>query len=153
MGFFKTAQSRIARRKCYSNTPAFVKQASMWLKADGMLALQSDKDGVFVLLRSTQAMTKIASSGSAYEQVCEDQPENEFRLAAGTVRSICRTLRKLELSEWARECESNFHERGKKCLISNNNLTIKTHKAVVERRITQSPSLHAFAGFSEALQR
>jgi hypothetical protein len=148
----RIANKRIARRKCYGNTPAFVMMALKWLRHNGMQALQSDKDGVFVILhRSTAdklAAAKISNAGASYKMVADFQPEIDYEQARNTMKGICKTLRALGRDDYARACHEVFDQRGHRGLVSKVNLTVKTHKPVVECRIIHSSPASSFEAIS-----
>ncbi len=151
------ANRRIARSSdTFSNRPAYVTFALKWMKKNGYLAAQSDKDGVFVLVRTCVYDMLIdlkIGSTVCYRRVYEEKHIVTFNLMKPAVHSICKLLREAGCESFARECESVFFERGPKGLVSKVVATIKTHKPVVECRVIHASVGSSFAGFSTIMHR
>lgn len=120
-----------------------------------MVAVPSDKDGVFVLAHKVVieylVKQKLKGSRLAYVQVGIERTIDEYRLAKNSVINMSYTLDKLGHKSWAREALHAFEASCPKGMLSKINITVKTHKPIIECRVIDSARGSYFEGFSGIL--
>lgn len=151
---FILANKRIAR-DTRLGFPAFVTKARGWLREHDHIAVQSDKDGVMVLLHNrlyeTLIEKKFVSTG-CYRRVNEQSHFDSFHRLRETVQTLCKAMRSIGLVKESRECAEVFFGGGPG-LASTITANIKTHKLQVECRLIHASFRSSLAGFSTVLHR
>lgn len=152
------ANKRLARqRDFFSNMPVFRKVALRWLKETGFRAVQSDKDGVFVLIHKDVedrlVSRKISELRRCYHPVSNIAMEVEFRHACAQTNAISKLLKNSGCQHLSRECEQVFRTRGEQGLVSKLTWTIKTHKLQLETRLIHASFQTSLEGYSQLLHR
>jgi hypothetical protein len=143
------------KRRHSASIPAFVKIGCRWLSENNLRGIQSDKDGVFVIVPmdvlEDMIFEKLLTAGGSYREVATHTIDIEYRCASGLVESACKLLRKLDLKDWAAEASHVFYSRKGAGLVCKVQATIKTHKPIPEVRILHASASCSLEGFSRIL--
>lgn len=138
-GEFRDESRRISRFKLGSNCACFVSLTGRWLKQQGLEAVLSDKDGVFVITGAAtlRALVMAKLKPSHYTEVGLESVGLVLSNIKTAVECYASNLAKLGHKKWAYDVVAAVPLINVATLVNTIRCTIKTHKpqGLVEARL------------------
>ena len=145
--FESSRRAYMSAKKRLDSVPKYVQAAKTWITENFMYPAVSDKDGIFVLLRTDQ-----------WNKLCVDQlskiwyrpvfrSEVDIPCMRRAVQSLCCDMRKFVSHSCMTDVQSTISDT-RNTWFSRFSGTVKTHKTVVVMRPLHTSSNHCLGGLT-----